>query len=414
MNKYAILETVFGYSSFRNNQEEIIDSLIANKDTIAIMATGGGKSLCFQIPSLLNDGITIVITPLIALMENQVDELKKRRIKAVFINSEQDFFEQKVVIQKLKDNFFKFLYISPEKLENHDFVAFLKELEISYLIIDEAHCVSVWGNDFRLSYRLIKGFLEGMKKRPTVGAFTATADKYVLNDIVNLIGLKEYNLFKSTFDRPNLFYGTYMLKNRFDFLVKYLLKQGQTAGIIYVLTRKKTDELHQKLLSLGFKVVKYHGGLEPNEKSLNQNDFMTGKANLICATSAFGMGINKPDIRFVINYDLPLTMEDLVQQSGRCSRDGKAGECLLFFSQEAIQTCEYFIRQTRAVTKEETKELIKYKYQKLRKVIEYSQTNKCLHQYIVNYFGEINHLLCANCSNCQKKKQKRQRLAYIR
>ena len=406
MNKYDVLKDVFGYENFRGNQEEIIDSLLNKNDTIAILATGGGKSICFQIPALLSSGITLVITPLISLMQNQVQELKKKKISAEYITSEMEFFELKKVVNRVINNKIKLLYISPERLENERYCAIFLNLDISYIIIDEAHCVSIWGHDFRPSYKAIKSLISNMENRPTIAAFTATANTRVINDIESVLDLKNTNVFKSGFDRPNLFYSVQKPRDKMKFLLKQLLSNKDDIFLIYTVTRKEATTVYNKLLSLGFKVGLYHGALDSKEKEECLKKFMSEELKIIVATNAFGMGINKPNIRHVINYSLPLSMEDLSQQSGRCSRDGNYGNCILLFNEEDIKVCEYFIKKTKCDDKKIEKELIKEKYKQLRSVINYATTNKCLHHTILDYFHEMSKNKCFMCTNCEKRKKK--------
>ena len=406
MNKYDVLKDVFGYENFRGNQEEIIDSLINKNDTIAILATGGGKSICFQIPALLSSGITLVITPLISLMQNQVKELKKKNISAEYITGEMDFMELRSVVNKVINNKIKLLYISPERLENERYCAIFLSLDIAYIIVDEAHCISVWGHDFRPSYKAIKNLILKLDKRPTIAAFTATANRRVIDDIENVLNLKDTNVFKSGFDRPNLFYSVYRPKDKMKFLLKHLLMYKDDIFLIYTITKKEAEYIYNKLNSLGFNVGLYHGGLDSKDKEICLNKFMNEELKIIVATNAFGMGINKPNIRHVINYSLPLSMEDLSQQSGRCSRDGMKGECILLFSSDDIKVCEYFIKKTKVSDKNIEKELIKEKYKQLKSVINYATTNKCLHHCMVEYFNEMSKNKCFMCSNCEKKRKK--------
>lgn len=404
MEKLEALKYYFGYESFRNNQEEIIDSLLKKHDTLAILPTGGGKSICFQIPALISEGITIVITPLISLMQNQVEELKIRKIKAEYITAEMEYSDVKDVILKLKNREIKLLYISPERLENERYNAIFLNLDISYIIIDEAHCVSVWANDFRPSYKEIKNLINSLPNRPTIGAFTATANKKVINDIEEILNLKDVNIFKDNFDRKNLFYSVYKPKNKMNFLIKYLLECKDEISIIYTLTKKDAEYIYDKLKKLNFSIGLYHGQLEATTKEEMQRLFMEEKVKIMVATNAFGMGINKPNIRHVINYSIPLTMEDLSQQSGRCSRDGEEGMCILLFNEEDIKTCEYFIKKTKCESSELQKELIKDKYRQLKCVIDYATTKKCLHHVMLDYFGQMSKNKCFMCSNCKKKK----------
>jgi ATP-dependent DNA helicase RecQ len=404
MDKYSVLKDIYGYSEFRGNQAEIIDSLIEKHDTIAILSTGGGKSICFQIPALLANGITLVITPLISLMQNQVEELKKRKISAEYITSEMEYYDIKKVIDNIENNKVKILYISPERLENERYYAIFSNIDISYIIVDEAHCISIWGQDFRPSYNSIKRFISSLKNRPTIGAFTATANRKVIDDIESVLDMKDINVYKSGFDRPNLFYSVYKPKDKMKFLLKQLLMYPDDVFLIYTVTRKEATYIFQKLKNLGFNPGLYHGGLDSIEKEKCLNKFMNEECKIIVATNAFGMGINKPNIRHVINYSLPLSMEDLSQQSGRCSRDGEEGRCILLFDEEDIRVCEYFIKHTKSYDKSLQKELIKDKNRQLRAVINYATTNKCLHHVMLDYFDEMSKNRCFMCSNCRKKK----------
>lgn len=404
MDKYEALNKFFGYERFRNSQEEIIDSLLDGNDTIAILATGGGKSICFQIPALITCGITLVITPLISLMQNQVEELKGRKIAAEYITSEMEFLDLKRVVKRLENNEIKLLYISPERLENERYRAIFSNLNISYIIIDEAHCISVWGNDFRPSYKGIKSLIKNLSKRPTIGAFTATANKKVINDIERILGLNDVNIYKSGFDRANLFYAVYKPKNKFDFLLKQLLSHSDEIILVYTVTKKEAEYLYERLKKLKFNVGLYHGGLDSIVKEECLEKFMSEEYKIIVATNAFGMGINKPNIRLVINYSLPLSLEELSQQSGRCSRDGEEGKCILLFDEKDIKVCEYFIKQTKCVDKVLQKELIKDKYRQLKSVINYATTDKCLHHVFLEYFGEMSKNKCFMCSNCIKRR----------
>ena len=334
---------------------------------------------------------------------NPIQELKKRRIKAEFITSELDEIEFKNVINRVKNNELKLLYISPERLENKSFCKLFFDIKISYIIIDEAHCMSMWGNDFRPSYKLIKDFIKQLPNRPTIGAFTATANKKVLQDISVMLELKDENVFKSSFDRKNLFYEVIKTKNKFTFLMRFLLK-NDSVGIIYTITRKDAEMLYKKLKSLGFNIGLYHGGLEANIKEKVLKDFMNEDIKIVIATNAFGMGINKPNIRFVINYCLPSSLEDLSQQQGRCSRDGEEGRCILLFDPDDIKTCEYFIKETKCENKILRKELIKEKIKQLKSVIDYAVTTKCYRHLMLSYFNENSKVKCYNCSNCLKKK----------
>ncbi len=402
MNKMEVLKEYFGYTSFRNIQEECIDSILNKQDTFVIMATGGGKSLIFQIPGLIFDGLTLVISPLISLMEDQVLALKKRKIKAETINSNSSTIKENEIYGALKNGQLKFLYISPERLENKKFLEELQYVKISQIALDEGHVISNWGFDFRPSYLKIKKFIDSLSLRPVISCFTATASDYVIKVIKESLSF-EPKFFQSSFDRPNLYYQTITLKNKKEFILDFVSKHSTSSGIIYTLTRKKAEELFQLLQDNNYKVSLYHGGLDDEIRKYYQAEFLEGKSNIMVCTNSFGMGIDKSNIRYIINYDLPESIEDLSQQQGRCSRDGKPGICILLFNEQDLYINEYFINQVEDnlnLTKDEIKQLKKIKREKLKDVINYATTRRCLHEYLVSYFGELYMSYCDNCSNC--------------
>lgn len=393
MNKYIeTLNQVFGYPSFRGRQAEIVESIGSGIDTIAVMATGAGKSICFQIPAILCSGITIVITPLISLMIDQVRELKNRRIKAGFINSNQDYIDIQNIYLNLST--YKLLYVSPERLSNLNFLEEIKRVEISQIVIDEAHCISMWAHDFRKSYLDIKTFINELPKRPTIACFTATANDKIIKDISLVLELKNPNIINVSADRENLYYGVVKAKNKFKGLIKFLLNSLTEKTLIYVLTRKMVEELSDKLRSFGFEASSYHGGMEVKDKSLNQANFTNGNSKIMVATNAFGMGINIPDIRNVILYEMPICLEDLSQEWGRAARDNLKGKCLLFYDEKDIKTAEFLLES-------DDQQLSREKRKSFGKVLEFSNTKKCLHNYLNSYFGYSSDGLCHNCSNCK-------------
>ena len=402
MNKFDVLKSYYGYDEFRGIQAECIDSILAGNDTICVMATGGGKSITFQVPGLILEGLTLVISPLISLMNDQVLNLKKNNISAGTINSNIDELESRNAINALKEGKLKFLYLSPERLLNPKYEKILCECNISQLVLDESHCLSQWGHDFRPSYFKIVEFINKLKKRPIISCFTATADDLVIKDIINALKINP-KVFKSSFDRPMLYYETIRCKEKLKFLFDFISKHSDVAGIVYTLTRKNTEHLYNLIKEAGFKVSMYHGGLEDEIKRKNQAEFLSGKTMIMVATNSFGLGVDHKCTRYVINYDLPESIEDLSQQQGRCSRDGKRGVCILLYNEKDLYINEYFINQLDEnpdLSKEEVKLLKKRKREKLNDVIRYATTNKCLHQYLVNYFGELHPSTCSNCSNC--------------
>ena len=389
-----ILKAYFGYEKFRGKQEEIINSIINKKGVLAIMATGGGKSICFQIPGLYFEGLTIVISPLISLIVDQVRELKQKHISAAFLIGDMTSLAIREVYQLIMKKQLKFLYLSPERLVNQEFLKIISSSLVSQVVVDEAHCISMWGKDFRKSYQEIPRFLANLNSNPIVSAFTATANDMVIKDICKYLQ-SDLEIIKTTSDRDNLYFGIVKPKNKFDTLLKILLKHPNEKKIIYVLTRKKTLELSEKLSALGFKTTYFHGGLENELKVKNQRQFIKGDALIIVATNAFGMGINISDIRQVILYELPLSIEDLSQQFGRASRDGLSGNCYLFFHKEDLKVAKLLVGKD------------KEKIGLLKNVLKFIDTEKCLHQYLVDYFDKTKIAICQNCSNCNRHKKRK-------
>ncbi len=391
-----ILKQHFGYATFRPGQEKIITSLLENKDTLAIMPTGAGKSLCFQIPALLLPGITLVVSPLISLMKDQVDALNSVGIPATFINSSLSTSQVSERIYNAKCGRYKIIYIAPERLESESFQAAIKALTISLLAIDEAHCVSQWGHDFRPSYRAVGTFITSLPNRPIVGAFTATATTNVTQDIITLLALKKPDIYMTGFDRKNLSFTVIRGENKQDFTLKYIDTNKEQSGIIYAATRKEVDNLYTLLYKKGYSVGKYHAGLPDNERQRYQEDFIYDNISIMVATNAFGMGIDKSNVRYVIHYNMPKNMEAYYQEAGRAGRDGEPSECLLLFGAQDPLLQRYLIEQTTFDTERKTNEL-----NKLQTMVDYCHTPECLRKFILNYFGETNTITeCANCSNC--------------
>lgn len=392
-----MLETYFGYTSFRPAQEAPIASLLRNEDVIGIMPTGAGKSICFQIPALCKAGLTIVFSPLISLMKDQVDGLLVQNIPAALINSTLTQAEFNKTMYEVRSGKIKLLYIAPERLGSNFFCNVLRALPISQVIVDEAHCISEWGHDFRPSYRLIGEWLNSLPKRPIVGAFTATATKYVENDIKKLLGLDKANVYVTGFDRPNLSFSVIRTPKRMDYVVHYVRQHANENGIIYCATRKDVDRVYENLTRAGIKVGHYHGGLSDEVRREMQNAYADDKLQVMVATNAFGMGIDKSNVRYVLHYQMPRNMESYYQEAGRAGRDGAPAECILLYSGQDVQVHKYLIEQSIETPKRQEVEL-----RKLQSMIDYCFCSNCLRKYMLNYFGESTvWTTCDNCSSCK-------------
>ena len=392
-----MLETYFGYTSFRPAQEAPIASLLRNEDVIGIMPTGAGKSICFQIPALCKAGLTIVFSPLISLMKDQVDGLLVQNIPAALINSTLTQAEFNKTMYEVRSGKIKLLYIAPERLGSNFFCNVLRALPIAQVIVDEAHCISEWGHDFRPSYRLIGEWLNSLPKRPIVGAFTATATKYVENDIKKLLGLNHANVYVTGFDRPNLSFAVIRTPKRMDYVVHYVRQHDNENGIIYCATRKDVDRVYENLTRAGIKVGHYHGGLSDEVRREMQNAYADDKLQVMVATNAFGMGIDKSNVRYVLHYQMPRNMESYYQEAGRAGRDGAPAECILLYSGQDVQVHKYLIEQSI-----ETPERQEVELRKLQSMIDYCFCSNCLRKYMLNYFGESTvWTTCDNCSSCK-------------
>lgn len=392
-----MLETYFGYTSFRPAQEAPVASLLRNEDVIGIMPTGAGKSICFQIPALCKPGLTIVFSPLISLMKDQVDGLLVQNIPAALINSTLTQAEFNKTMYEVRSGKIKLLYIAPERLGSNFFCNVLRALPIAQVIVDEAHCISEWGHDFRPSYRLIGEWLNSLPKRPIVGAFTATATKYVENDIKKLLGLDNANVYVTGFDRPNLSFSVIRTPKRMDYVVHYVRQHANENGIIYCATRKDVDRVYENLTRAGIKVGHYHGGLSDEVRREMQNAYADDKLQVMVATNAFGMGIDKSNVRYVLHYQMPRNMESYYQEAGRAGRDGAPAECILLYSGQDVQVHKYLIEQSI-----ETPERQEVELRKLQSMIDYCFCSNCLRKYMLNYFGESTvWTTCDNCSSCK-------------
>lgn len=396
-----LLKQYYGYESFRSGQTKIIANIMRGLDTLTIMPTGAGKSVCFQIPSLLLRGVTLVISPLISLMKDQVDDLTSLGIKAAYINSSLSPNEVGERIFGARQGRYKIIYVAPERLESEKFCILLKNMDISFIAVDEAHCVSTWGHDFRPSYKTIAPFISSLPKRPVVGAFTATATEAVRNDIVSLLALHNPNIYIAGFNRENLFFNVLRGENKLEFVKSYVADHAADAGIIYAATRKEVDNIFEELAGSGFLSERYHAGMTDEERVRAQDSFTYDNVKVMVATNAFGMGIDKPDVRYVIHYNMPKNMEAYYQEAGRAGRDGDAGECIILYSPQDIKVQKFFIEQSNS-----SAERKHYEYQRLQHIVDYSYTDKCLRKYILNYFEEQGAPdYCGNCGNCRENSQ---------
>ena len=405
MTQYEILKQYFGYDQSRDGQELLINSILEGRDVLGIMPTGAGKSLCYQIPALMMDGITLVISPLISLMKDQVSNLNQVGILAAFLNSSLTASQYYKVLQLAREGRYPIIYVAPERLMTDEFLRFALDdnVKISMVAVDEAHCVSQWGQDFRPSYLKIVDFINQLPVRPVVSAFTATATAEVRDDIIDILMLRQPQVMTTGFDRANLFFGVQSPKDKYACLINYLERHKGESGIVYCLTRKVVEEVCTKLAGDGFSVTRYHAGLGDRERRENQEDFIYDRAQIIVATNAFGMGIDKSNVRFVVHYNMPKNMESYYQEAGRAGRDGEPAECILLYGGQDVVMNQFFIDNnqdnqeldllTRAVVQERDRE-------RLRKMTFYCFTNECLRDYILRYFGEYGENYCGNCSNC--------------
>jgi len=401
--KYEILKTFYGYDSFRDGQEALIDHLLAGQDVCGIMPTGAGKSLCYQVPGLVFDGITLVISPLISLMKDQVRALNQMGVHSAYLNSSLTFGQYKKALAFAREGRYKIIYVAPERLLTDEFLDFAIHAPIDLVAVDEAHCVSQWGQDFRPSYLKIPEFLSKLPHRPAVGAFTATATRTVREDIIRMLELCDPFTTVTGFDRQNLYFEVRHDKDKYKGIVNYLIKHRDQSGVIYCATRKNVEEVCEKLLSDGFAATRYHAGLSDQERQANQEAFTYDEAPIMVATNAFGMGIDKSNVRFVLHYNMPKNMESYYQEAGRAGRDGAKADCILFYSGQDVITNQFFIesdRENEELTGEALEQVRQQDRERLKKMTYYCHTTDCLRDYMLRYFGEYGSSYCGNCSNC--------------
>lgn len=404
MNINQTLKQYFGYDSLRTGQEELINGILAGHDVLGIMPTGAGKSLCYQLPALMLKGITLVISPLISLMSDQVKALNQAGVHAAYINSSLTENQIRIALSYASQGRYKIIYVAPERLNTPRFLDFACNADISMLTVDEAHCISQWGQDFRPSYLEIAGFLTRLPRRPIVSAFTATATERVKNDIVASLGLNNPVTMVTGFDRPNLFFRVVTRRGgsqKDNSIINYVKKHEDESGIIYCATKKNVDKLYTLLNEQGISAGRYHAGLSNDERKQNQEDFTYDRIRVMVATNAFGMGIDKSNVRYVLHYNMPQSLEYYYQEAGRAGRDGEEAECVLFFSKQDIMINK-FLLQNKALAGDVASDMQKTAndQRKLQQMINYCETDKCLREFILSYFGDTTPCICNKCSNC--------------
>lgn len=402
-NKFSILKEYFGHDTFRAGQEQIVDTLLSGGDALCIMPTGAGKSICYQVPALLFHGVTIVVSPLISLMKDQVGALLQSGVAAAYLNSSLTQNQYYKALQNMATGKYKIIYVAPERLLTSAFLEVCGNLEISMVAVDEAHCVSQWGQDFRPSYLDIAEFIAALPKRPVVGAFTATATNAVKTDITKLLRLQEPFVITTGFDRPNLFFGVEKPSSKPARLLALIKERDDKCGIVYCATRKAVEEVCTLLHENGFSATRYHAGLSEAERRSNQDDFVYDRKLIMVATNAFGMGIDKSNVSFVIHYNMPKNIENYYQEAGRAGRDGQDAECILLYSPRDVRTNQFLIDnadENPNLSEEEQQRIRELDAQRLKFMTFYSTTSDCLRNYILHYFGETGKAYCGNCSNC--------------
>lgn len=404
-NKLQVLKQYFGYDDFREGQEHLIDSIINGRDVVGVMPTGSGKSICFQVPAMIFTGITLVISPLISLMKDQVNALTQSGIKTAFINSSLTEAQNYAAIKGASSGSYKIIYIAPERLRSSDFLSFACAADISLVAVDEAHCVSQWGQDFRPSYRDIASFVDRLPKRPVVAAFTATASPEVRADIIELLRLQDPTVLVTGFDRKNLFFEVQKPSCKQAALEEFLSEKKDRSGIVYCSTRNAVEEVCQRLNDKGYKASRYHAGLSDSERQTNQDDFLYDRVQIMVATNAFGMGIDKSNVSFVVHYNMPKNIESYYQEVGRAGRSGEDADCLLLYSGQDVRTNMFLIENSKDLEYPdlETEQLLKARdRQRLKEMTFFCHTTDCLRSYILKYFGEKPANYCGHCTNCTR------------
>ena len=413
-NPHSILKKVFGYDSFRPGQEDIVRRLLDGQDVLAVMPTGAGKSICYQVPALLLPGITIVVSPLVSLMKDQVGALVQAGVAAAFLNNSLNDNQKALMLRRAREGWYKIIYVAPERLEMPGFQRFAQERTISMVTVDEAHCISQWGQDFRPSYLRIKAFVDSLPSRPVVGAFTATATAHVRDDIREQLALKKPYEVTTSFDRPNLYFETRraLPSQKPKELLDLVLKEGSNAGIVYCSTTRQVDETARLLQSRGIRAAAYHAKLDADTRRKNQDDFLYDRVQVMVATNAFGMGIDKPNVRFVIHYNMPKDLESYYQEAGRAGRDGQPARCTLLYSGTDVRTIRFFIEKEmeadNGLPADVKAEAARKAEERLKYMTFYSTTQDCLRGFLLHYFGEAAPKKCGNCSCCLAAEQEAQ------
>ena len=416
-DQYEVLYRYFGYTAFRSGQAELIDAQLSGRDVFGIMPTGGGKSLCYQIPALMLEGITLVVSPLISLMKDQVTALKNMGVSAAYVNRSLSAEQIRLVLRNIQQKKYKIIYIAPERLLTESFLAAISNLKIAMVAVDEAHCISQWGQDFRPSYLRIADFLKLLKVRPVVSAFTATATQEVRDDVERILGLQNPLRIITGYDRPNLRFAVVQPKSKPLALLDFIEARPGKCGIVYCSTRKEVEKVCQMLQNKGISATRYHAGLSEEERHTNQDDFVYDRCKVMVATDAFGMGIDKSNVGYVIHYNMPQCIESYYQEAGRAGRDGENADCILLYSPSDIRTAKFLIQhptENEELSEEERSNLVKKALIRLDAMVGYCNTSHCLRGYILEYFGQEYPQLCGNCSNCESTAEQRDITEYAK
>ena len=406
MTKEEALKTYYGYDVFRGGQEAVIDALLSGRDALAIMPTGAGKSVCYQIPALLLSGITLVVSPLVSLMRDQVTQLVQMGIPAAFLNSSLTFRQYLLALDRARAGRYKIIYVAPERLETEGFQAFVREADISLVAVDEAHCISQWGQDFRPSYRKITEFVARLPRRPVLSAFTATATAEVQADILTQLELRDPVKVVTGFNRPNLYFAVQQPKRKQPVLTALVEARRDRSGIVYCATRSGVEKICDLLCQRGIPATRYHAGLSEEERQRNQDDFQFDRKTVMVATNAFGMGIDKSNVSFVIHYNMPKSLEAYYQEAGRAGRDGEAAECILLYGPGDVATAQFFLQQAgenEDLSPEERAEVQARDARRLEAMVNYCKTTHCLRGHLLDYFGQAHDPTCGNCGNCRSQ-----------